>query len=753
MSLLALAVAASLSTAVVDAAASPATLDPATILAPAPTGPWAGPWVTSGTGAPAEASGPRVGEEGPAGEPAVGPAVRTEEGFERAAIGPFTALDSELGTWRVTQGAAAINGDHVRTGAHSLHLTGGKRCEIELDFEDLGGAGRLGFWAERWTRAAPFECTVAARVGGQWSALVDASEDVVIGGFLTEVTAVLPPGADGLRIRCASPPGKGVLIDDVVLEPARPMAVVGCRALQPVLPVLVGNELNPILAVEVQTRGFLEPLELESISFDLAGTSDAEQLERVEVFHGGASLELSYDQPDQVLGEGDRFGRAQRPGKDPARLRTVRGAQVLAPGRNVFWISVTPSPGADLDGRVDARVRAVVVSGEEVPVEDPSPAATQRLGVALRSAGSGGSRAYRIPGLVTTPEGTLIAVYDIRWNGWGDLPGRIDVGCSRSVDGGRSWSPMEVIMTQEAGPAGDAGDGNRWRGDGVGDPAVLVDRERGHVHVLAAWSHGDRAWRGSGPGLAPEETGQLMLATSTDDGRSFGPLRNLTAMVKDPAWAYLLQGPGRGITMGDGRLVFPAQFQLGPGEGRTPHSTVLVSADGGATWSIGAGARPDTTESAVVELADGELMLNMRDDRGGSRAVLTTVDGGATWVTHSSSRSALIEPVCMASLIHVGRELRGVADGRLLFSNPAVASAPRRRMSIRASDDGGKSWPEDRWLLLDEGKSAGYSCLTMIDEETVGILYEGSRAHMTFQRVPLSELFPAASDDSPRGGR
>ena len=74
-------------------------------------------------------------------------------------------------------------------------------------------------------------------------------------------------------------------------------------------------------------------------------------------------------------------------------------------------------------------------------------------------------------------------------------------------------------------------------------------------------------------------------------------------------------------------------------------------------------------------------------------------------------------------------------------------------MSIRASEDGGKSWPEGRWLLLDEGKSAGYSCLTMIDEETVGILYEGSRAHMTFQRVPLSELFPAASDDPPRGGR
>ncbi len=671
--------------------------------------------------------------------------AQVDGGFEGARLGPFSKLASTLGTWRVTQGVAAIQSEHVRSGARSLHVTGGERCEVELDFEDLGGAGRVGFWAERWTRVAPFEFTLAVRVGGEWSALLDASDEVVIGGFRTEVSAVLPRGADGLRIRCTSPPGKGVLIDDVVLEPARPMVIVGCRARQPVLPVLVGNALNPILAVEVETRGLLEPLELEAIRFDLAGTSSPDQLQRVEVFQGGPSLELSYDRPDEVFGEGDRFGAARRPGEDPSRGYTVRGRRALAPGRNVFWISVAPSADADLDGRVDARVQSVTIGGVEVQVEDPSPDPVQRLGLALRTAGSGGSRAYRIPGLVTTPKGTLIAVYDIRWNGWGDLPGRIDVGCSRSEDGGRSWSPMAVIMSQ--------GPGEGWRGDGVGDPAVLVDRERGHVHVLAAWSHGDRAWRGSGPGLAPEETGQLMLATSTDDGRSFGPLRNLTRMVKDPDWSYLLQGPGRGITMADGRLVFPAQYQLSPGEGRTPHSTVLVSADGGETWSIGVGARADTTEAAVVELADGELMLNMRDNRGGSRAVHTSVDGGATWQAHGSSRSALTEPVCMASLIHVGRELTGEADGRLPCSNPAVPAAPRRRMTIRASSDGGASWPEERWLLLDEGKSAGYSCLTMIDGATVGILYEGSRAHMTFQRVPLSELFPGSLDDGSRGGR
>ena len=94
----------------------------------------------------------------------------------------------------------------------------------------------------------------------------------------------------------------------------------------------------------------------------------------------------------------------------------------------------------------------------------------------------------------------------------------------------------------------------------------------------------------------------------------------------------------------------------------------------------------------------------------------------------------------MASLIHVGREFGPEADGLLLFSNPDVAKAPRRRMTIKASRDSGASWPEGSALLLDEGRSAGYSCLTMVDEQTVGILYEGSRAHMTFQRVPLADV-------------
>ena len=132
-------------------------------------------------------------------------------------------------------------------------------------------------------------------------------------------------------------------------------------------------------------------------------------------------------------------------------------------------------------------------------------------------------------------------------------------------------------------------------------------------------------------------------------------------------------------------------------------------------------------------------MLNMRDNRGGSRAVSITTDLGKTWKEHVSSRTVLREPVCMASLIAVKAEDNVVGKDILLFSNPDTTSG-RNMITIKASVDGGHSFPNEYQVLLDEDYGWGYSCLTMIDEETVGILYESSVAHMTFQAVKLTDL-------------
>ena len=231
-------------------------------------------------------------------------------------------------------------------------------------------------------------------------------------------------------------------------------------------------------------------------------------------------------------------------------------------------------------------------------------------------------------------------------------------------------------------------------------------------------------------------TAQLMMVKSTDDGKTWSEPINITEQVKDPSWYFLLQGPGRGITMSDGTLVFPTQFIDST---RIPNAGIMYSKDQGKTWKMHNMARTNTTEAQVVEIEPGVLMLNMRDNRGGSRAVSITKDLGKSWTEHASSRKALNEPVCMASLLNVKALDNVLNKDILLFSNPNTVKG-RDHITIKASLDKGLTWLPEHQLLLDEDPGWGYSCLTMIDKETIGILYESSVAHMTFQAVKLTDI-------------
>lgn len=309
----------------------------------------------------------------------------------------------------------------------------------------------------------------------------------------------------------------------------------------------------------------------------------------------------------------------------------------------------------------------------------------------------------------------------------------INIGLSRSTDKGFTWEKMIIPMS-----FGESG-GLPKSQNGVGDPAILVDTYTGTTWIVATWTHGmgnHRAWFNSQDGLSKERTSQLVLSKSTDDGKTWSAPINITSQVKDPSWKFLLQGPGRGITMLDGTLVFPIQYIDST---NVPNAGIMYSKNRGKTWHTHEHARTNTTEAQVAEVSSGVLMLNMRDNRGGSRAVATTTDLGKSWVEHSSSRSVLQEPVCMASLIKVEAQDNIYGKDILLFSNPNTTKG-RHHITIKASLDGGYSFPSEFDVLLDEAEGWGYSCLSMIDKETVGILYESSVAHMTFQAIPLKDI-------------
>ena len=497
----------------------------------------------------------------------------------------------------------------------------------------------------------------------------------------------------------------------------------------PTYPVLIGKQNNQLAQLNIKVFDSVNTKKLNSISIKFDGELASEKIKNIKVYI--VDDKKSFMESNNLFSLED-IGKANM---------IMRGNQKLDFGDNLFWITGELVHTANLEEEFNITLKSIEVNNDKIPILKNNTF-EKRIGHALRKHNDDNVHTYRIPGLVTTNKGTLIAVYDMRRNGSVDLQEDVDIGMNRSTDGGQTWSSMKVIM-----------DMKEWGGlpneqNGIGDPSILVDRITNTIWVAGIWAHGHpgkRNWWASRPGMTPETTSQLVLVKSEDDGLTWSDPINITKQIKDKKWHLLLQGPGKGITMKDGTLVFPAQFK---DEDQMPHSTIIFSKDRGETWKIGTGAKSNTTEAQVVELSNGSLMLNMRDNRGngpdgktglGARSVYITKDLGSTWSKHPTSFEVLPEPVCMASLIDHSYEESGKLKSILLFSNPFDRST-RKSFTIKASFDEGMTWPEEYFTLIDEGQGRGYSCLTSIGQDQIGILYEGSQADLVFQKFQLSDL-------------
>jgi sialidase-1 len=423
-------------------------------------------------------------------------------------------------------------------------------------------------------------------------------------------------------------------------------------------------------------------------------------------------------------------------------------------------LSVELNKGAALTHFITINAVNAVVSGKSINIAGSSPF-QQRIGIALRQHNQDSVHTYRIPGLSTARDGSLLAIYDARRESARDLQGNIDIGVSRSIDGGNTWLPMQIAI-----------DMGTWGGlpekfNGVSDANILVDKNSGNIFIAGLWMHGvlseegkwiegltdtsttwNHQWRNKGtqPGFDVKQSAQFMIVKSGDNGKTWSKPVNITRQVKQEAWWLLAPAPGAGITLHDGTLVFPTQGRDKSGKA---FSTITYSRDGGATWHTGNRAsKESTTENMAVELNDGAVMLNMRCNKNktdtgdtNGRVIATTRNLGADWTEHPTSRGALHEPVCMASILRHEYIVKGKKKSILLFANPDSKTL-RQHMTIKVSYDDGASWQTDKKILLDEWKSRGYSCMTGIDAETIGIVYESSQCDLVFQQVKIKELLP-----------
>lgn len=479
------------------------------------------------------------------------------------------------------------------------------------------------------------------------------------------------------------------------------------------IPVLTNQTANPYTLITIQVPQNVAGKKITKIGCSL-NSETITDIEKIQVYQGSSTF--SETQP--IMATQTNIAAAF---EIPVNI-------TLQAGANYIWLNVllknNPSLAAKLNLSVDKIIDEL---GAVITISPNTNPTTKYQGITLKKAGDDAINTYRIPGMITTDKGTLIAVYDNRYVNSGDLPANIDVGMSRSNDGGKTWQAMKVIMDM----------GIPHDQNGIGDPTILFDPTNKKIWVAALWSKGNHSIAGSGPGLSPDETGQLILVNSSDDGLTWSAPINITAQVKNPLWKILFQGPGNGIAMQDGTLVFPAQYW---DASNMPYSTIIYSKDQGLTWKRGnaSGPKSNTTESQIVETATGTLMLNMRDNAGGFRSVATTNNLGDSWAIHPTSSNTLIDPVCMGSIIKANVKVNGTLKEVLFFSNPNSNSS-RSNITIKASLDMGLTWLPANQLLIDSRTGYGYSSLSKIDDQTIGILYEGTR-DLYFLKIPVSDI-------------
>jgi sialidase-1 len=330
----------------------------------------------------------------------------------------------------------------------------------------------------------------------------------------------------------------------------------------------------------------------------------------------------------------------------------------------------------------------------------------------LFTAGEHGYHTFRIPSLLVTGEGTVLAFCEARKNGAGDA-GDIDVVLRRSLDNGDTWEPLQVI----------ADDGMNT----IGNPCPVQDRETGTIWLLFCRNAEDGHEKDILSGKAMRE---VLVMKSGDDGVTWTEPKDITADVKRPEWTWYAAGPCHAVQLQSGRLIVPcnhAVLNLETGTSGPYTAHVIYSDDHGANWQIGGIVGPNTNECALAELPDGSVYFNMRSYHGQNRrAAAWSLDGGVTW-SDISLDEALIEPVCQGSVVEDGR-------GGILFSNPA--SVKRNNMTVKASVDGGRSWRTEK--VLHEGPAA-YSDLAIAKDGTVLCFYECGE-EKPYERITLARF-------------
>ena len=489
------------------------------------------------------------------------------------------------------------------------------------------------------------------------------------------------------------------------------------------------NDNEVLLRAAVSFGGENASINDNSLSFSLQGTSDVDDVKSVKIYSTGTS---------PVFDNRDLQNAVLLADVEPSL--DVTDCQInaeIVSGVNYLWITVEVADDATEGNVIDAELYSVSTPSQTFEIVNPSPSGDREIILAhtlLFQPGDYNSTNYRIPGVITAKDGSIVAVTDKRKYNQGDLPEDIDIVCRRSTDGGHTWSEPYTIA-QGTGY-------NHGFGDCV---LAWTNDDNG---LIAGFVGGVGLWNST-----PSNPIRSYIARSYDNGRTWTEPEDITDFIfgsncvvpEHRTWRASFFGSGNGLITSTGRIMFVAAIRETTAQSLSNYA--VYSDDNGITWHVSGRASVSGDEAKVTELVDGRILMSIRHN--GKRWYNISNDGGETWQSSTSTWNDITAPACNGDMIRYTSVNQGFNKNRLLHSVPFGSS--RTDVSVYISYDEGETWPVRKCIVP---YSSAYSSLCVLPDGTIGLYveeeYPGNSGYSTvFYNFSLEWLTDGADSLDP----
>lgn len=489
------------------------------------------------------------------------------------------------------------------------------------------------------------------------------------------------------------------------------------------------NDNEVLLRAAVSFGGENASINDNSLSFSLQGTSDVDDVKSVKIYSTGTS---------PVFDNRDLQNAVLLADVEPSL--DVTDCQInaeIVSGVNYLWITVEMADDATEGNVIDAELYSVSTPSQTFEIVNPSPSGDREIILAhtlLFQPGDYNSTNYRIPGVITAKDGSIVAVTDKRKYNQGDLPEDIDIVCRRSTDGGHTWSEPYTIA-QGTGY-------NHGFGDCV---LAWTNDDNG---LIAGFVGGVGLWNST-----PSNPIRSYIARSYDNGQTWTEPEDITDFIfgsncvvpEYRTWRASFFGSGNGLITSTGRIMFVAAIRETTAQSLSNYA--VYSDDNGITWHVSGRASVSGDEAKVTELVDGRIIMSIRHN--GKRWYNISNDGGETWQSSTSTWNDITAPACNGDMIRYTSVNQGFNKNRLLHSVPFGSS--RTDVSVYISYDEGETWPVRKCIVP---YSSAYSSLCVLPDGTIGLYveeeYPGNSGYSTvFYNFSLEWLTDGADSLDP----